>query len=126
MNRPEQSALIFIVEDERAISQLISDQLMQDGFQTAVFTSAEAALNAILTSNLKPNLLVTDFRLPGLNGLELIERAKAVLPGLKTISISATLREADLCGRVCKPDRFLPKPFRHNELSALVTALIAE
>ncbi|MEW6305236.1 MAG: response regulator [Verrucomicrobiota bacterium] len=116
--------LIFIVDDEPMVCQVVDFCLRSAGYQTRIFHDPQLALDAFIDAMRKPDLLLTDFQMPGMNGLELIERCKALHPPLKTISISGTLQVYEIEGIGTKPDRFIPKPFFPKELLDPVRVLL--
>ena len=120
----QRSVLIYVVDDDPHVGELVSVFLNSAGYRTQVFQDPNAALEALSVSNPKPDLLVTDFRMPGLNGLELIRLCKEQLPGLKTLSLSATLTTARLQEDTSGPDITLPKPFRPGDLLEAVKGLL--
>jgi DNA-binding NarL/FixJ family response regulator len=63
--------------------------------------------------------------MPGIDGLELIQRCKAIHPALKVISASADLPEDLLAGCPFKPDCLLPKPYSPAALVETVRALLS-
>ncbi len=63
--------------------------------------------------------------MPGMNGMELIQRCKAVSPGLKTISYSGALTNEDIANYPEQPDLMLSKPSNMRELVAVVNQLLS-
>lgn len=108
--------LVFVVDDEASVCKILSTALKMAGYQTQVFGRPEAAIRALSSTDPKPAVLITDFRMPGMNGLELIQQAHALVPGLRFISISAQMFENELEQYPVRPDAMLQKPFAVNEL----------
>src|SRR5688572_26384469 len=105
----ENSTRIYVVDDEVTIGQLVGEVLNAAGYPTIVFTHPSRALAEFAAADPKPELLITDFNMPSMNGLELIQRCAALAPGLKCISISTGISEEDLAEYRVKPTKFLPK-----------------
>lgn len=116
---------IFIVEDEADIAGLIRFNLEAAGFQTVRFERAEPALAAAILS--PPALFLLDIMMPGLDGLELCRRIRAVdtLSRVPVIFVTARMSEDDrLKGFDVGADDYLTKPFSPRELVARVEAIL--
>lgn len=110
--RPESGVSIYVVDDEPMVGELAATVLEMDGFQTRLFRDPAEALKALITANPRPVLLLTDFNMNGLNGMELIERCKRTQPTLKTILCSGTVGMDIIQRYPVKPDHFIRKPFQ--------------
>jgi CheY-like chemotaxis protein len=107
---------LFLVDDDVTLATLVAASLRTFGYDVRSFHDPIVALRAIRQGGARPDVLVTDYQMPHMNGLDLIEHAVALLPGLRTISASGTLREElHLSGRM-RPHRFVPKPYQIKEL----------
>lgn len=115
------SELIFIVDDEALLGQLAETVLCEAGFRTRTFIDPVDALRAIRDEGERPDVLVTDFVMGSMTGLELIEGCKACFPGLRTILLSGTVNESQVSGYATQPDLFIPKPYG---VGAFVKAVI--
>ncbi|HYE29824.1 MAG TPA: response regulator [Methylomirabilota bacterium] len=113
-------ALIFVVDDEPMIGEVVSVILNLEGYRHRFFLNPKHALEAIERGEERPDLLLTDFVMPPFNGLELIERARHVLPGLRTILYSGNVGQDIINQCNVKPDAFLAKPFLPKALLELV------
>jgi two-component system alkaline phosphatase synthesis response regulator PhoP len=116
---------IFVVEDDRDISDLISIYLTKFGWQPLVFDSGAEALAAIRQA--PPDLVILDLMLPGMDGLAvcLALRSDAVTARIPVIMVTARGDESDrIVGLELGADDYLPKPFSPNELVARVRALL--
>jgi two-component system, cell cycle sensor histidine kinase and response regulator CckA len=113
--------LIFIVDDEALLGQLADTVLSEAGFRTRTFLDPVDALRAMRDDGERPNVLVTDFVMGSMTGLELIEGCKGCHPKLKTILLSGTVNENQVSTYATQPDIFIPKPYR---VGAFVKAVI--
>jgi len=113
--------LVFIVDDEALLGQLAETVLTEAGFRTRTFLDPVDALRAIRDDGERPEVLVTDFVMGSMTGLELIEGCKESHPALKTILLSGTVNETQVSTYETQPDVFIPKPYR---VGAFVKAVI--
>jgi signal transduction histidine kinase/CheY-like chemotaxis protein len=122
--RVPRRASILVVEDQDDIRQLLADSLEETGHEIRTARAAEEAIE-ILEGNVHIEVLVTDITLPGrMTGLDLVRKARALMPDLKILTISGYASEDSI--RSPYPDRcaFLPKPFRPSDLNKAVSELL--
>ena len=119
------AATILVVEDEPAIQELIAYNLKQAGHQTLRADNAEQALN--LVSNALPDLVLLDWMLPGLSGIEFARRLRADkrTRAVPIIMLTARSDEQDkLVGLDTGADDYITKPFSPRELMARIKAVL--
>jgi CheY-like chemotaxis protein len=121
---PAPPPLVFVVDDSTELGEMLEVMLARSGYETRVFSHPLRALEALETVNPKPRLLVSDFRMPDMNGLELTQRCKLIHPTLKVIAASANIAEEDLARYPFRPDRILLKPYSINALLSAVKLLL--
>jgi len=80
---------ILVVDDDAENCQALSELLTVEGFDPVAFASAEAAWSAMERGDIRPTIVVTDVRMPGLNGVALLQRITARFPGVPVILVSA-------------------------------------
>ncbi|HXT40848.1 MAG TPA: response regulator [Candidatus Angelobacter sp.] len=119
-------ATIFVVDDSAELGEMLDVFLTKEGYSTRVFNDPLEALGALESAETQPRLLISDFRMPGINGLELIHRCKLIHPTLKVIAASANVLDEEIEKYPFRPDRVLPKPYTTNSLLALVKALLSQ
>lgn len=109
---------IAIVDDERDMRQSISQWLALSGFDTETFASAEEALKAVTADY--PGIVVSDIRMPGLDGMTLLRRLKSVDSTLPVIMITGhgDVPMAVEAMRIGAFD-FLEKPFNPDRMTEL-------
>jgi two-component system phosphate regulon response regulator PhoB len=115
---------IFVVEDEDAIREMLVIVLEHAGFQVMAVASAEEALQA-LAENL-PDLILLDWMLPGISGVELARRLKKEdsYSDLPIILLTARGEEEDkVRGLEIGADDYMTKPFSPKELVARIKAV---
>jgi two-component system phosphate regulon response regulator PhoB len=119
------AATVLVVEDEPAIQELIAYNLKQAGHQTLRADSAEQALR--LVQDALPDLVLLDWMLPGLSGIELARRLRADkrTKSVPIIMLTARADEQDkLTGLDTGADDYITKPFSPRELAARVKAVL--
>lgn len=115
---------IWVVDDERSIRWVLEKALSQKGWQVDCFETAEALLDQL---NIKtPDAVITDIRMPGIDGLELLNILQASQPTLPVIVMTA---HSDLDSAVSSIQsgafEYLPKPFEVDEAIAVVDRALA-
>jgi DNA-binding response OmpR family regulator len=89
---------VLLVEDEDHLARGLCFNLEAEGYEVEHFERAEPALERILDRNAAPaHLAVIDVMLPGMSGLELLERLRPELPSLPVLLLTA--RSAPSCWR---------------------------
>ena len=114
---------IAIVEDEAELASLIDYNLARNGYQTQVLTEAEGALESLERS--RPDLIVLDVMLPGVDGFELCRqiRGSPALAKTPVVFLTARSDEVDrVLGLEIGGDDYMTKPFSPRELVARVKA----
>lgn len=127
MSRPR--GRILLVEDEDSIRSLILKSLERDGFAVTEAGNAADALAACRFESQRPDLLITDIRMPGLQGRALAAAILAEYPGIKVLYISGSTGDEELDRLIGQEElmpgtRFLAKPFTVSALLAQVEALL--
>lgn len=116
---------IAIVDDEEDIAELISHNLIKEGFDVKVFNDGEVFLSAL--DKFYPDLVVLDILLPGVNGLEICRYLKSNyrFSNIPIIILSVKDSETDkVVGLELGADDYLTKPFSPRELIARIKAVL--
>ena len=116
---------VWLVDDDASIRWVLERALRQAGMHTTSFEEAESALAAL--GRAEPDVLVTDIRMPGRSGLDLLEEIRASRPKLPVIVMTA---HSDLESAVAAYQggafEYLPKPFDIDQAVELVRRAAAQ
>ena len=118
--------LVFIVDDNELLGEITRQLLDSAGYSTKLFHQGLPARAELLGTDTPPTVLVTDFDIGDINGLDLIGDVRVKLPRLKSLLVSGTAKPGALAAHSVKPDQFLPKPFRADDLIGAVERLAAQ
>jgi DNA-binding response OmpR family regulator len=118
----EAPATIFVVDDEPMLLDLAATILKPLGFKVRTFRDPKEALAEYPAA--KPAIVVTDYAMGGMNGLDLLRECKRINPRQKVILLSGTVVEDIYAGSPIKPDRFLAKPYQIGEFVECIQALV--
>ena len=113
---------ILVVEDEERLARLISRVLVEEGYAVETEANGRQALMRALADDY--DLLIVDWMLPELSGVQLVKRLRAAEVGTPVIMLTARDQIEDRVeGLDAGADDYLPKPFAFPELLARVRAL---
>lgn len=116
---------IMLVEDDEAIRELLRFVLQQNNFDIAEFVDAETAIKGLEKKH--PSLILMDWMLPGMNGVQLTEKLKSssFSRNIPIILLTARGEEEDKVRAFdCGADDYVTKPFSPRELIARIRAVI--
>ncbi|MBN1878301.1 MAG: response regulator transcription factor [Anaerolineae bacterium] len=114
---------ILVVDDEIQIVRVVRGYLEKAGFRVLTATNGQEAL--FVARDEKPDLVVLDLQLPGIDGLEFTRRIRAEQPQLAIIMLTARVDEMDrILGLELGADDYVTKPFSPRELVARVRAVL--
>ena len=117
-----QSATILVVDDEPPIVDLIASYLRADGF--TVYTAQDGATALAQARAVRPDLIVLDVMLPGMDGLEVCRRIQQEFD-VYVLMLTARAEEIDkIVGLSVGADDYLTKPFSPRELVVRVKAIL--
>ncbi|MCI0538306.1 MAG: response regulator [Verrucomicrobiales bacterium] len=117
--------LVYLVDDEPLLLELAEMVLEGNGYRFQKFQDPTEAWSAFAVADPAPALLITDYAMHAMNGVELIVKCKQLHPELKTILISGTVDESILRHVPMKVDHFLRKPYRTTELGNIVRSVLS-
>ena len=120
---------IWLVDDDPSIRFVLEKALLREGLPSRSFTHPQEVLNALENTpeSEGPQILVSDIRMPGGSGLDLLDKVKERLPGLPVIIMTAY---SDLDSAVSAFQggafEYLPKPFDLHKAVELIHRAVAE
>lgn len=120
MYRPRNQKHILVVDDEEAIRYVFENYLNVAGYLVTTAENAEEAIE--IFPSIQPDLLITDLRMPSMNGADLIRILTSTYPGLPTILMSANSIEID---DVVLGTRILRKPVSMGILVSVIESMFA-
>jgi len=117
---PERTSIqVWVVDDDESIRWVLEKSLARDGMAVRAFEGSAELLDAL--SDEQPDVLLSDIRMPGIDGLALLERVRAKWPTLPVIIMTA---HSDLDAAVASYKggafEYLPKPFDLDAAATLV------
>lgn len=110
---------VLVVEDENISRRALTHLLQQSGFRPAAFASAEAALREFDGGAL-PDVALVDVDLPGMSGLDLVDRLEQLHPGLMAVLITAVSGERIDRFRRAHDVHYIQKPLDFPRLVELL------
>ena len=118
--------VVLVADDDDDILLLVTMRLQRDGFIVISARNGEDAL--ALAQQQRPDIAVLDIGMPGLDGIEVLERIRAddELKGMRVLLLTAKAQESDVRrGFDAGADAYVRKPFSPADLSARVRELVA-
>lgn len=114
---------IWVIDDDRAMRWVLEKTFKEEGFDVTSFEEAQSALDQLADDT--PDVILTDIRMPGIDGLAFLAKVKGSYPDLPVIIMTA---HSDLESAVSSYQtgafEYLPKPFDIDEALALVNRAI--
>jgi DNA-binding response OmpR family regulator len=118
----EEPIRVLVADDDATVAEVVARYLTREGFSVEVVGDGEAALERAISH--PPHLLVLDLMLPGIDGLEVCRRLRALAP-VPVIMLTARGDEADrVIGLELGADDYVAKPFSPKELTLRVKAVL--
>jgi DNA-binding NtrC family response regulator len=116
---------IMVIDDESIVGKMIRAVLESDGYTVEIFLDARPALLRLKEE--KFDVVVTDLKMKGIDGMEVLRTVKSESPETKVIMITAFASiDAALEATRGKVDDFFPKPVKIKDLKASIERLLAK
>jgi DNA-binding response OmpR family regulator len=114
---------VLVVDDDPTVSDVVRRYLEQDGCAVRLAADGAAGLAAVAAE--RPDLVVLDLMMPGIDGLEVCRRLRRQLPDLPVIMLTALGEEADrVLGLEVGADDYVTKPFSPRELVLRIRSVL--
>jgi CheY-like chemotaxis protein len=114
---------VFVVDDEPMLLDLAAAILQPQGFKVWTFRDPQLALEEFPV--IQPEILVTDYAMGGMTGMDLVAQCRRINPKQKIILLSGTVDEDVYADATHKPDYFLAKPYQVHQFVELIQKLAA-
>jgi len=117
---------VLIVDDEESILSFLETIVEKEGYTVFTAMSGEQALK--IFAEHPCDLLICDYQLPGMTGLEVIMEAKKTAPDIASIIMTGVGSEQTFIDSITlgKVDFYLPKPFSLNEVKTVISVVLKE
>lgn len=114
---------IYVVDDERIIRVSLADELRDAGYDVFEFADATSALSQIKT--IIPNIVITDMKMPDINGIEFLQKIKQFNPNIYVVLMTAfsTVSTAVEAMKLGAYD-YISKPFDNEEMLIIIKRII--
>jgi two-component system alkaline phosphatase synthesis response regulator PhoP len=113
---------VLVIDDEKSILNLVTSYLEKEGYKVSTATDGPSGLKAART--LKPDIIVLDIMLPGMDGIEILSRLRRE-SNVYVIMLTAKTEETDkIVGLSVGADDYVTKPFSPRELTARIKAAL--
>ena len=122
--RDQPKPLVLVVDDELMVGEVVQAMLELGGYRIIYFQDPRKALEWLQEPYTRPDLILTDFLMPHLTGLELLQGARAARPGIRAILYSGHVEEREAENYPERPQRFLRKPFSARTLINVVKSVL--
>ena len=122
-NPVRRQPLIFVVDDEPMLLDLALAILQPLGYEVKTFSNPLTALAEFPQA--KPDVLVTDYAMNEMNGMQLVRECKRLNPRQKILLLSGTVDERIYANEPARPDNFLAKPYQVSDFVKSVKLLAA-
>ncbi|MHB0867363.1 MAG: response regulator [Thermoleophilia bacterium] len=119
------SPRIMVIDDEKIVGDMAKISLEDEGYEVETFLNAEPALKRLGEDTF--DIVVTDLKMKGIDGLQVLRTVKQNHPGTKVIMITA-FADLDVAIEAIKGDvfDFFPKPVRIKDLKEAISKALAE
>ncbi len=123
INKSADQPIVFVVDDEPMLLELAVAILKPLGCKVRTFRDPEQALKECAV--VRPSVVVTDYAMGRMTGMDLIRECRRLNPGQKMILLSGTVDAHVFADAPVKPDLFLTKPYQIEDFTGAIRSMIA-
>ena len=118
---------VMLIDDDESVRDVLTESLNMRGLRVSAFPNAEGAIEELLKASAGYDVLVTDISMPGIGGMEFLQRAREAAPGIPVVMITGypsidTAVEAMKLGAA----DFLMKPFKTDDLEITLRKAVSK
>ena len=117
--------VVFAVDDEPMLLELMALVIEPLGYRVRTFRDPASAVRAFGLAKPPPALIVTDYAMHNMTGMDLIRECRRINPKQKIILVSGTVNENIYDQSEAKPNTFLAKPYEVKQLAELIRKVVA-
>lgn len=122
---PQHKIDILIVDDEEMMRQLLEDVLQLEGYTVASAEDGQAALARVKESS--PRLVISDIKMPRMNGFELLKAVKDRYPEMRVIMMTGYSDDFTVKDALrLNADEYIIKPFNTHDITSVVKSVLEE
>lgn len=114
---------VLVIDDDEGVRQFIVDSLEGSGYAVVASSNGADGLKSLRETD--PDLVIVDYAMPGMNGVEVVTEVRRSQPSLPII-LATGYADMAAVDAVMDPERVLRKPFRVDDLNAAVRAALAD
>ncbi len=114
---------VIVIDDERIVGQMIKAAMEPDGYKVETFLNAEPAFARLIEE--KFDVVITDLKMKGIDGMDVLRTIKTAYPDIKVIMITAFASlDSAVEAMKSKVDGFFAKPVKIKDLKECVQKLL--
>jgi len=113
---------ILVVDDSRIVRMMLKDILTKGGYNVLESESGRDAIGKYI--DLKPNMVISDINMPGMNGIEVVKRIKKIDPYAIILMCSSEQQEMIIEALCAGATDFIPKPFKSDQVIKAVKKVL--
>lgn len=127
LNVPVASETVLVVDDDVMVRRLVVRMLTEHGYRVLPAGNADEAIDVLRRAALQIRLVLTDLRMPGLNGRQLGDTVLACWPHIRVLFMSGYPAERLMTeGALVNGRPFIRKPFTSEQLTTRIRELLAD